>query len=55
MAYEIIVRRRRLPEDTPLEDEPKSSDDMPRAVESAANDNDIQWPLEPFPDGSQSS
>ena len=52
MAYEIIVRRRRLPEDPPPpQDEPKSSDDMPRA----ANDNDIQWPLEPFPDGWQSS
>jgi hypothetical protein len=51
MAYEIIVRRRRLPEDPPPLDEPKSSDDIPRG----ANDNDIQWPLEPFPDGWQSS
>jgi len=55
MAYELIIGKRRLPEGEPPQDEPNSSDERPRTFKSAANDNDIEWPLLPVPDGWLSS
>jgi len=52
MAYEIIIRSRLepLPESEPHQHE-SNLDERPSVAKRAANDNDIEWPLPPFPNG----
>lgn len=51
MAYEIIVRRRRDEAESSPTPGPEPRSDGLQCPEKFANDNEVAWPLIPFPDG----